>query len=160
MRVVGAIDDYLYTNEHCADGSRRSVFSGPNREKLMGASAARPRRRRRVGPPDPPGRLGRHVAHRERLQAGGPSEVRYRICGYDGVDRWVHARARPYRDGDRVFVDGIVSDVTAPGGGGAGSRRGAASLARAASANEHQTLHDPLTGLGNRRKLTAELDAA
>ena len=36
LRIVSAIDDYLYTNEHCADGTRRSVFSGPNRQKMMG----------------------------------------------------------------------------------------------------------------------------
>jgi diguanylate cyclase (GGDEF)-like protein len=161
LRVVGAIDDYLYTNEHCADGSRRSVFSGPNREKLMGG-------------PVPPGldvaaewaRLihpddwDSHVAHRERLQAGGPSEVRYRIRGYDGVDRWVHARARPYRDGDRVFVDGIVSDVTAQVAAEHALAEAQQALLQLAGANEHQALHDPLTGLGNRRKLTAELDAA
>ncbi len=161
MRVVGAIDDYLYTNEHCADGTRRSVFSGPNREKLMGG-------------PVPPGRdvasewarlihpddWDEHVAHRERLQAGGPSEVRYRIRGYDGVDRWVHARARPYRDGERVFVDGIVSDVTAQVEAEQALADAQRALLELATANEHQALHDPLTGLGNRRKLTAELDAA
>ena len=35
-RIVAAIDVYLYTNEHLPDGSRRSVYSGPNRERLMG----------------------------------------------------------------------------------------------------------------------------
>ncbi len=32
LRIVGVLDDYLYTNEHAADGKRRSIFSGPNRE--------------------------------------------------------------------------------------------------------------------------------
>ncbi len=161
FRVIGAIDDYLYTNEHCADGSRRSVFSGPNREKLMGG-------------PLPPGldvaaewvRLihpddwENHLAHRDRLQAGEHSEVRYRMRGYDGVDRWIHARARPYRDGDRVFVDGIVSDVTAQVAAEEALADAQRALQELAGANEHQALHDPLTGLGNRRKLTTELDAA
>ncbi|MDX6573311.1 MAG: hypothetical protein QOC86_2467, partial [Gaiellales bacterium] len=113
LRIVSAVDDYIYTNEHCADGSRRSVFSGPNREKLMG------------GQP-PPGadtaaeweRLihrddwDAHLAHRNRLRSGEPSQVRYRLRGYDGVTRWIEARSRPVHKDGRVFVDGIVSDVT------------------------------------------------
>ena len=35
-----------------------------------------------------------NLAHRERLRRGEPSEVRYRLCGYDGVVRWIEAQAR------------------------------------------------------------------
>ena len=49
LRIVCAVDDYLYTNEHCADGTRRSIFSGPNREKLMGGSPRPAPIRRRSG---------------------------------------------------------------------------------------------------------------
>ncbi len=56
LRITAAIDDYLYTNEHLPDGSRRSVFSGPNRERLMGGSVLAGRRYRgRVGAADPSG---------------------------------------------------------------------------------------------------------
>ena len=113
LRIMGAVDDYLYTNEHCADGTRRSIFSGPNREKLMGGQP----------PPgtDPASEWERlihpddwdaHLAHRDRLRRGEPSEVRYRLCGYDGVVRWIEARTRSVHADGRVFVDGVVSDVT------------------------------------------------
>ncbi len=41
-----------------------------------------------------------------------PSEVRYRLVGYDGVTRWIRAKTKPSHVDGRVFVDGIVSDVT------------------------------------------------
>ena len=161
MRVVGAVDDYLYTNEHCADGSRRSIFSGPNREKLMGGQPPpgtdiAAEWERLIHPDD----WGEHLAHRARLRRGDPSEVRYRLCGYDGVVRWIHARAHSVHEDGRVFVDGIVSDVTRQVEAEMELVRAREQLEQLSSENEHHALHDALTGLGNRRKLLPRLDAA
>ncbi|MDX6538106.1 MAG: hypothetical protein QOD37_2447 [Gaiellales bacterium] len=44
-----------------------------------------------------------------------PLELEYRLCGYDGVERWVWERIFPHRlrsDGV-VDLDGVVADVTA-----------------------------------------------
>ena len=44
-----------------------------------------------------------------------PLELEYRLCGYDGVERWVWERIFPHRlrpDG-AVDIDGVVADVTA-----------------------------------------------
>ena len=161
LRIVGAIDDYLYTNEHCADGTRRSVFSGPNREKLMGGEPPpgtdiAAEWERLIHPDD----WDAHLAHRDRLRRGEPSEVRYRLRGYDGVVRWINASTRPIRRDGSVFVDGIVSDVTRQVEAEqqlAGARE---QLDRLAAVNEFQALHDALTGLGNRRKLLVRLDEA
>jgi diguanylate cyclase (GGDEF)-like protein/putative nucleotidyltransferase with HDIG domain len=161
LRIVGAIDDYLYTNEHCSDGTRRSVFSGPNREKLMGGEPPpgadiAAEWERLIHPDD----WGAHLAHRDRLRRGEPSEVRYRLRGYDGVVRWINASTRPLHKDGSVFVDGIVSDVTRQVEAEqqlAGARE---QLDRLAAVNEYQALHDALTGLGNRRKLLLHLDEA
>ena len=73
LRIVGAIDDYLYTNEHCPDGSRRSVFSGPNREKMMGGhfppcgADTAAEWERLIHPDD----WDAHLAHRARLPSRG-----------------------------------------------------------------------------------------
>ncbi|MDX6619600.1 MAG: hypothetical protein QOK36_1986 [Gaiellales bacterium] len=44
-----------------------------------------------------------------------PLELEYRLCGYDGVERWVWERIFPHRlrDDGVVDVDGVVADVTA-----------------------------------------------
>ncbi len=161
LRIVSSVDDYLYTNEHCADGSRRSVFSGPNREKLMGGtlpSGADPAREweAMIHPDD----LPEHLAHRDRLRAGEPSEVRYRLVGYDGVTRWIHARSKSHHLDGRLFVDGIVSDVTVQTEQELELARTRDELRELARVNAHQAVHDSLTGLGNRRKLIEDLERA
>jgi diguanylate cyclase (GGDEF)-like protein/PAS domain S-box-containing protein len=44
-----------------------------------------------------------------------PLELEYRLCGYDGVERWVWERIFPHRlrDDGVVDIDGVVADVTA-----------------------------------------------
>ena len=161
LRIAGVLDDYLYSNEHCADGTRRSVFSGPNREHLMGGQPPpgtdpAAEWQRLIHPDD----WNEHLAHRDRLHRGEPSEVRYRLCGYDGVVRWVHARTRPIHKNGSVFVDGIVSDVTRQVEAEQRLAKALAELEQLSAVNEHHALHDALTGLGNRRKLMLRLDTA
>jgi diguanylate cyclase (GGDEF)-like protein len=161
LRIVGAVDVYLYTNEHRADGSRRSVFSGPNREKLMGGRTpvgadTAAEWERLIHPDD----WDLHLAHRERLRRGEPSDVRYRLRGYDGVVRWISARTRSTREGTTIVVDGIVSDVTREVEAELRLAAALEQLELLAAANAQQALHDALTGLGNRRKLLLHLEAA
>lgn len=161
IRVASAIDHYLYTNEHCADGTRRSVFSGPNRARMMGGAPPvgadiAVEWERLIHPDD----WEKHVAHRARLRAGQPSEVRYRLRGYDGRTRWIHAKTHPAKVDGRLFVDGIVSDVTEQVAAERELAQARADLEALAAANEHLALHDGLTGLGNKRKLLAALDEA
>ena len=161
LRIVGAVDAYLYTNEHLPHGMRRSVFSGPNREKLMGgqppAGADIASEWERLIHPDD---WSEHLAHRERLRRGESSEVRYRICGYDGIVRWVLPRARPVHEDGSVFVDGIVTDITRQVEAEEALAEARKQLANLAALHEYHALHDALTGLGNRRKLVQHLDAA
>ncbi len=159
LRISEAIDDYLYTNEHLPGGGRSSVFSGPNREKLMGGpvptgSDVAREWERLIHPDD----WDEHLAHRERLGRGEPSEVIYRLRGYDGRTRWIHARTRSHREHGRLFVDGIVSDITARREAEEALLRAQDELRRQVELNAHQATHDSLTGLGNRRKLLADLE--
>jgi len=157
--IVEAIDDYLYTDEHRPDGSTRTIYSGPNRARLMGGEPpaeadVAAEWVRMVHPED----REAYDAHLRRLNRGEASEATCRLQGYDGVTRWMHARTRPRHADGRVLVDGIVSDVT---------RRVEAEMALSEaqrvlrdqlSVNEYQACHDHLTGLGNRRMLLADLE--
>ena len=157
--IVEAIDDYLYTNEHLPDGSTRTIYSGPTRARVMGgepAAAADPAHEwvRMVHPDD----RATYDGHRRRLNRGKPSEVLYRLQGYDGVTRWLHTRARPRDSEGRLLVDGIVSDVTPRIEAEVALSEAQRELRHQLRLNEYQAHHDHLTGLGNRRGLVADLE--
>lgn len=158
--IVESIDDYLYTYEHLAGDSVRTVYSGPTRAKLMGGEAPLGKDlftewARMIHPDD----RGTRDEHRERLSGGKASDVIYRLQGYDGVTRWLHERARPRHSDGRMFVDGIVSDVTRRVTAEQALAEAERDLRHQLRLNEFQANHDHLTGLGNRRLLLADIEA-
>ncbi|GAA3140883.1 hypothetical protein GCM10010466_34910 [Planomonospora alba] len=111
--IVAQLDDDVWTTEIGSDGVLHSVYASPNVAKLLGgpvpagtdkAEAVR----ERVHPED------REIiaAFNETISRGRPMEVEYRLIGLDGVTRWIWMRGMPRREGDRLFVDGISTDVT------------------------------------------------
>ena len=88
------------------------------------------------------------------LQSGDPTEMEYRLVGFDGVTRWVWERCipRPVVDGRRL-VDGIVTDIT-------DRHRVERELAEAHARLAHLAYHDHLTGLPNRAQFQEHLDVA
>ena len=112
-RVIEQVNDYVWTVEITADGSTQSVYASPNGSGVFGdqlptdadmaAAVAE-----RVHPEDLP---AFHQFH-HTLSSGEPAEVECRIIGFDAVTRWVWTRATPRRDDDRLFVDGISTNIT------------------------------------------------
>jgi diguanylate cyclase (GGDEF)-like protein/PAS domain S-box-containing protein len=88
------------------------------------------------------------------LQSGDPTEMEYRLVGFDGVTRWVWERCipRPVVDGRRM-VDGIVTDIT-------DRHRVERELAEAHARLAHLAYHDHLTGLPNRARFQEHLEVA
>jgi diguanylate cyclase (GGDEF)-like protein len=83
-----------------------------------------------------------------------PTDVEYRLVGFDGVTRWVWERCRPRRTDDgRVLVDGIVTEIT-------DRRLAQDELAAARDRLAHMAYHDPLTGLPNRTLFEEHLEVA
>ena len=112
-RVAAHVSDYLWTVRIQPDGTVASVYASPNSHTVFGgrlpddadlaATLAA-----RIHPDDQPAFAGFHA----RSGSGRPAEVEVRVTGYDGVTRWVWTRATARRDGDRLFIDGICTDIT------------------------------------------------
>ncbi|GAA3152874.1 hypothetical protein GCM10010466_49810 [Planomonospora alba] len=116
-QIVTHVNDDVWTAEITPEGRARPVYVSTSGAGVLG---------RQVPPEDGDGGdmvaiVGRHVhpgdraefdAFCERLISGEPAEIKCRFDGLDGVTRWVWIRALPRREGDRLFVDGISTDVT------------------------------------------------
>ncbi|GGK88611.1 hypothetical protein Ppa06_53810 [Planomonospora parontospora subsp. parontospora] len=112
-RIIGQLNDYVWTFEIDPDGTFRPVYTSPDASGIFG-----------VQPPEdvdvlelaltrihPEDRAAVH-AYLGGLASGEPREVVCRVLGLDDVTRWLWLRARPRREDGRLFVDGISSDVT------------------------------------------------
>jgi diguanylate cyclase (GGDEF)-like protein len=137
-RLVDAIGLHVFVAE-IVDGNYREVFTGPGLLELMGGEPTAngycdddwPAR---VHPDD----YATYRAAMDRIHAGEPGDVEYRMVGYDGVTRWIWERGRPRVVGDRVLVDGFALDVTRRRAVSAELDEARSSLARiVASIDEH-----------------------
>ena len=148
-RILGAIEEYVYTGEFLPGGAYQLIFAGPCREKFLGLPAE-----------EAHGAVWGHYVHPDDMAAfdschehaldSSHLDVEYRMVGGDGVVRWVRDRGRVRHEGGRVYLDGSILDVTA--------MHTTQAALEAARAEAHHLAHvDPLTGLANRRSLPERL---
>jgi diguanylate cyclase (GGDEF)-like protein/PAS domain S-box-containing protein/putative nucleotidyltransferase with HDIG domain len=113
-RIAESVEELLFITRVGDAGAMRIVYLGPGVERLLGG---------RVPPgqdvvdawleaihPDDRAAVQDAVAATAR---GEPSGLEYRVVGYDGQVRWVRSRTQRRQEADGVYVDGMVSDVTA-----------------------------------------------
>jgi diguanylate cyclase (GGDEF)-like protein/PAS domain S-box-containing protein len=134
----------------------RIIDSNPAIQKLLGYSHSELDKRRTsefVHPDD------RHAARSSylRMVADGERSLRmeHRFVDRDGEVLWVDASASVVRDsnGDKSFAITMIQDVTQ-------GKKAEAALLSQAALNEHQALHDALTGLPNRTLFRSRVDQA
>ncbi|GAT64519.1 multi-sensor hybrid histidine kinase [Planomonospora sphaerica] len=112
-RIIGQVDDYVWTLEILPGGAFHAVYTSPDAGGVFGGrpaegadvlESALPR----VHPED---RVAVD-AYLRTLASGEAAETVFRFRGLDDVTRWLWCRGRPRREDGRLFVDGISSDVT------------------------------------------------
>ena len=89
-----------------------------------------------------------------------PYRLDYRIVHADGTLRWVaeHGRGVVEPGGDRVWLDGVLLDVTQQKLAEQARDQAEQQLKDLVEASRHEALHDPVTGLPNRTLFRDQLD--
>lgn len=110
-RIVSNLSDYLYTVRMTADDQVRMVYASPNTEMFGGSVPDGDDMKflTSMVHPDDSDSLEEYSG---RLMAGQPAEMECRLIGFDGVTRWVWARAYPRHEDGVFYIDGVISDVT------------------------------------------------
>ena len=145
-RVLGGVAEFVVSCR-LIDGCTVWTDAGPGAERMLGG----PLPEGADGPtvwyecvhPDDRPVLDEYL---ERLGQREPAEATYRLCGLDGVERWVWARARPHPGEAHVAYDAVITDVTE-------RERARIGLQLAREEAERRSRVDPTTGLFNRHHL-------
>jgi diguanylate cyclase (GGDEF)-like protein len=148
-RLTSSIAESVYTLEVLPDGELVPRFRSESFTTLTGGvatDAPNDAWTERVHPDD------RHLM--EGLLERDSWSIEYRLLGLDGVERWILDRARRHVTPDgRVFIEGIAADNTE-------RRHAEQSRDEAVARLRLMSETDELTGLANRRVMTAALEAA
>jgi len=150
-RITGAIDECFYTYAIDRNGRVKTRFATPGWSSILAlpgdAGDATVAWQLALHPDD----ALAHEAARERVRAGEPTDLEFRVVDANGQERWLWSRERPVDDEDGVvLVDGVVSDVSA-------RKLAEGELAVAHAEAERLLRLDALTEIYNRRHFSESL---
>lgn len=112
MRILGAIEEYVYSGEFLPDGGYVLRFAGPCRERFLGLTSEAAQGAVWVDYVHPE-EIELFSRTHEAAKLTGFLDIQYRLQGADGQLRWVRDRGRMRQVGGRMYLDGSILDVTA-----------------------------------------------
>jgi PAS domain S-box-containing protein len=109
-RVVEQVNDYVWTVEVNNDGLPGLVYGSPNASGVFGPvpEGESPTLTDRLHPDD----ADALATFQQTLADGVQAELECRVVGYDDVVRWIWTRAKARWEDDKLYVDGLSTDVT------------------------------------------------
>ncbi len=113
-RVISSISDHIYVSDRDDTGRHHNPYFSPHVEALTGYPQALFEADWNFWPSTViyPADREKAAAQAEQLALGRDSEVEYRLVRADGEIIWVRDSGRAEREGDRVHIFGVVSDIT------------------------------------------------
>ena len=129
-RLLIELEEHLYTGWFDGDGTYHETYQSPNGHLLLGGLEADENAENWMAAVHPDDRAA-YEAFMAAQKLGEEARVEYRLCGGDGVTRWMRERSKSQLlPGGAIEVIGIASDISS-------SRAAAAALAASEAKLEH-----------------------
>ena len=129
-RLLIELEEHLYTGWFDEEGTYHETYQSPNGNTLLGGVEADENAENWMAAVHPEDRAA-YEAFMAAQMAGASASVEFRLCGADGVTRWMRERSKSQElPGGAIEVIGIATDISS-------SRAAAAALAASEAKLEH-----------------------
>ena len=129
-RLLIELEEHLYTGWFDGDGTYHETYQSPNGDHLLGGAEADENAENWMAAVHPEDKASYEVFMAAQV-AGENASVEYRLCGADGVTRWMRERSKSQQlPTGAIEVIGIATDISS-------SRAAAAALAASEAKLEH-----------------------
>ena len=129
-RLLIELEEHLYTGWFDEEGTYHETYQSPNGNTLLGGAEADENAENWMAAVHPEDRV-HYEAFMASQMAGESASIEFRLCGADGVTRWMRERSKSQElPGGAIEVIGIATDISS-------SRAAAAALAASEAKLEH-----------------------
>ena len=129
-RLLIELEEHLYTGWFDEEGTYHETYQSPNGNTLLGGVEADENAENWMAAVHPEDRVA-YEAFMASQMAGDSASIEFRLCGADGVTRWMRERSKSQElPGGAIEVIGIATDISS-------SRAAAAALAASEAKLEH-----------------------
>ena len=129
-RLLIELEEHLYTGWFDEEGTYHETYQSPNGHTLLGGAEADENAENWMAAVHPDDRAA-YEAFMTSQMSGSNASIEFRLCGADGVTRWLRERSKSQElPGGAIEVIGIATDISS-------SRAAAAALAASEAKLEH-----------------------